>query len=72
MKRILYCDKMKGTLIIPEERFYLSHIEMESGNLKMWLDKSVNGLLNRIPEISQKLGFVKKGQKPSDTNGTVT
>jgi len=42
---------MKGTLIIPEERFNLSVVEMESGSLKMWLDKSINGLLNRIPEM---------------------
>ena len=39
-----------GLLILPSEKVKLSVIQFVSGNRKVWMDKSMNSILQRIPE----------------------
>ena len=40
---------MKGIVIKPGDSTIMSIAELKSGNHKMWVDSTVNGLLGRVP-----------------------
>ena len=38
-----------GLLITPSKKISLSMMQLVSGNRKIWMDKSMNSILQRIP-----------------------